>query len=123
LIPIEDKSSSYFLGPAGISDPLDFIEAESKRIPFKAALSRPYEWQDAFKTWPLPPIAGWRNWYKRILEDNSAKTSNWDSLCIAQCLELSLAETPKNESLLIAASHFWYQCFPLWSWPNVSYSG
>jgi hypothetical protein len=49
LIPIEDKSSSYFLGPVGISDPLEFIEAESKRIPFKAALSRPHEWQDAFK--------------------------------------------------------------------------
>jgi hypothetical protein len=56
---IEDKSSSYFLGPVGISDPLEFIEAESKRIPFKAALSRPHEWQDAFKNWPLPPIAGW----------------------------------------------------------------
>jgi hypothetical protein len=52
----------------------------------------------------LPPIAGWRNWYKRILEDSSAKTGNWDSLRIAQCLELSLAETPKNENLLIAAS-------------------
>jgi hypothetical protein len=55
----------------------------------------------------LPPIAGWRNWYKRVLADNSAKTSNWDSLRIAQCLELSLAETPKNENLLIAACHFW----------------
>jgi hypothetical protein len=35
------------------------------------------------------------------------KTGNWDSLRIAQCLELSLVETPKNESLLIAACHFW----------------
>jgi hypothetical protein len=91
----------------GTSDPREFIEAESKRIPFKAALSRPPLWQDAFKNWPLPPIAGWRNWYKRVLADNSAKTSNWDSLRIAQCLELSLAETPKNENLLIAACHFW----------------
>jgi hypothetical protein len=87
LIPIKDKSSSYFLGPVGISDPLEFIEAESKRIPFKAALSRPHEWQDAFKNWPLPPIACWRNWYKRILEDKSVKTGSWDSLRIAQCLE------------------------------------
>jgi hypothetical protein len=55
----------------------------------------------------LPPIAGWRNWYKRTLEDKNVKTSNWDNLRIAQCLELSLAETPKNESLLIAACHFW----------------
>jgi hypothetical protein len=107
LIPIEDKSSSYFLGLVGTSDPLEFIEVESQRIPFKAALSRPHEWQDAFKSWPLPAIAGWRNSYKRILDDDSGKTSNWDSLRIAQCLELSLAETPKNESLLIAACHFW----------------
>jgi hypothetical protein len=91
----------------GTSDPLEFIEAESQRIPFKAALSKPHEWQDAFKDWPLPPIAGWRNWYKRMLDDDNAKTSNWDSLRIDHCLELSLAETPKNEDLLIAACHFW----------------
>jgi hypothetical protein len=67
LIPVEDQSPSYFLGPVGTSDPFEFIEAESQRIPFKEALSKPHEWQDAFKDWPLPPIAGWRNWYKRCL--------------------------------------------------------
>jgi hypothetical protein len=48
--------------------------------------------------WPLPPIAGWRNWYQRILDDVSVKTSNWDSLRIAHYLELSLAETPKMKT-------------------------
>jgi hypothetical protein len=76
LIPIEDKSSSYFLSLVEIPDPLEFIEAESNRVPFKSAFVRPHAWQDAFKNWPLPPIAGWRNWYKRILEDISVKTSN-----------------------------------------------
>jgi hypothetical protein len=47
------------------------------------------------------------DWYKRVLDDKSPKTKNWDKLRISHCLELSLAETPKNESLLIAASHFW----------------
>jgi hypothetical protein len=42
-----------------------------------------------------------------MLDDGSAKTSNWDNLRIAHCLELSLAETPKNENLLIAACPFW----------------
>jgi hypothetical protein len=42
-----------------------------------------------------------------MLDDDSPKTNNWDNLRISHCLELSLAETPKNESLLIAASHFW----------------
>jgi hypothetical protein len=58
----------------GTSDPREFIAAESQRITFKAALSGPPLWKDAFKNWPLPLIAGWRNWYKRILADNSAKT-------------------------------------------------
>jgi hypothetical protein len=91
----------------GVSDPREFIAAESPRIPFKAALTKPPLWQDAFKNWPLPPIAGWRNWNKRVLVDNSIRTQNWDTLRIAQCLELSLDETPKNEDLLIAACHFW----------------
>jgi hypothetical protein len=91
----------------GVSDPREFIAVESQRIPFKAALTEPSLWQDAFKNWPLPPIAGWRNWYKRILAYNSAKTQLWDTLRIAQRLELSLAETSKNEDLLIAACHFW----------------
>jgi hypothetical protein len=104
LIPDEDQAASYLLGPVGVFDPLEFIEAESQRIPFKAALSKPHEWQDCFKNWPLPPIAGWRNWYERMLDEDSP--SNWDTLRIAHCLELSLAETPKNENLLIAACHF-----------------
>jgi hypothetical protein len=58
LIPVEDQSTYYFLGLVGISDPSEFIAAESQRIPFKASQSKPHEWQDAFKNWPLPPIAG-----------------------------------------------------------------
>jgi hypothetical protein len=74
LIPVEDQSASYFLGPVGISNPSEFIAAESQSIPLKTSLSKPHEWQDTFKNWPLPPIAGWRNWYKRILDDDSLKT-------------------------------------------------
>jgi hypothetical protein len=98
LIRTGDNSRSYYLGPVGNSDPQDFIAAESQRIPFKAALSPPHQWQDAFKNWPLPPIAGWKTWYRRILTDKSGLTKNWDSLRIAQCLELSLAETPKMKT-------------------------
>jgi hypothetical protein len=41
LIHTEANSTSYFLEPVGTSDPCEFIEAESKRIPFKEALSGP----------------------------------------------------------------------------------
>jgi hypothetical protein len=56
LIHTEDNSSSYFLGPVGIADPREFIEAESRRTPFKAALLGPQLWQDAFKNWHLPQL-------------------------------------------------------------------
>jgi hypothetical protein len=61
LIPIEDQFASYFLGPVGISDHSEFIAVESQKIPFNTLLTKPHEWQDTFKNWPLPPIAGWRN--------------------------------------------------------------
>jgi hypothetical protein len=60
-----------------------------------------------------------------MLDDDNPKTRNWDNLRIAHYLELSLAETPKNENLLIAAAIFGRmaqmpsflamgQCPPLW---------
>jgi hypothetical protein len=69
LIPVKEQAASYFLGPVGFSYPSKFVAAESQRIPFKISLTKPHEWQDTFKNWPLPPIASWRNWYKRILDD------------------------------------------------------
>jgi hypothetical protein len=41
-----------------------------------------------------------------MLDDDNVKTSNWDNLRIAHCLELSLAETSKNRNLLIVAYLF-----------------
>jgi hypothetical protein len=106
LIPVEDQSTSYFLGPVAISNPFEFIASESQRIPFKTSLSKPHEWQDTVKNWPLPRIAGWRNWYKRILDDDSPKTKNWESLYFS-LLRIVPSRNTKNESLLIAASHIW----------------
>jgi hypothetical protein len=71
LIPVEEQVASYFLGPVGVSDPSEFIAAGFQRTPFKISLTKPHEWQDTSKNWPLPPIAGWRNWYKRVLDDES----------------------------------------------------
>ena len=88
----------------GNPDPFEIIEKETQRIPFKSGITLPNRWPNTFKNWPFPPIAGWRNWYRRMLEKSS---SHWESQDISHCLELSLAETPRNDSLLIAASHFW----------------
>jgi hypothetical protein len=56
LIPVEEQAASYFLEPVGVSDPSEFITAESQRIPFKISLTKPHEWQDTFKNWPLPQL-------------------------------------------------------------------
>jgi hypothetical protein len=60
-----------------------------------------------FQELALAPNRRLKNWYRRVLADKSVRTQNWDTLRIAQCLELYLAETPKNEDLLIEACHFW----------------
>jgi hypothetical protein len=60
-----------------------------------------------FQELAFAPNCGLENWHKGMLDDDSPKTSNWDTLRIAHCLELSLVESPKNENLLIAACHFW----------------
>jgi hypothetical protein len=86
LIPVREQAASYFLWPVKVSDPSEFIAAESQRIPFNISLMKPHEWQDTFENWPLLPIADWRNWYKRALDDKSPKTKNWDKLCISHCL-------------------------------------
>ena len=104
LIPHAANPDSYFLGPMGNPDPSEIIEKETQRIPFKSGITSPNRWPNTFKNWPFPPITGWRNWYRRMLEKSS---SHWENQDISHCLELSLAETPRNDSLLIAASHFW----------------
>jgi hypothetical protein len=52
LIRTEDNSRSYFLGPVGASDPREFIAAESQRIPFKAALTKPPQCEEP--SWEVP---------------------------------------------------------------------
>jgi hypothetical protein len=61
LIPVEEQAASYFLGPVGVSDPSEFIAAESQRIPFKISLTKPHELQDTFKNWHLPQLQAGEN--------------------------------------------------------------
>jgi hypothetical protein len=56
LIPVEDQSASYFLGPVGVSDPSEFIAAESQRIPFKISLTKPHEWRTLSRTGVCPQL-------------------------------------------------------------------
>jgi len=60
-------------------------------------------WEHTFRSWPNETL-GWRNWYFRML---ASKRARWDDYDIGQCINLSLSNMTMNESMLIAASHFW----------------
>jgi hypothetical protein len=56
LIPIEDNSSSYFLGPVGISDPLEFIEANPIEYPSNRLWQDPTHGKTPSKTGLYPQL-------------------------------------------------------------------
>ena len=91
-----------YLGPMGNPDPTSIIDLETSRIPHKAS-NMTSDWSQAFRSWPnVTP--GWRNWFRRVA---NAHWAVWEQYDISQCLDLSLSEMIKNESMLISASFFW----------------
>ena len=93
----------YYLGPMGNLDPIEFINLETQRLPFKNSRMQIADWTNSFRSWPNQ-VKGWRNWYCRI---SASKRVFWDERDIDQCITLSIADMERNESLLIATSHFW----------------
>lgn len=87
----------------GDLNPTDPINLEIGRLPFKHANLDLSRWSNAFRSWPSP-IPGWRNWYLRVSE---AKNTIWEVYDISQCINFSLFNMAKNESMLIVAAHFW----------------
>nr|CBG76433.1 OO_Ba0013J05-OO_Ba0033A15.20 [Oryza officinalis] len=103
LIPTNDKSHRFLLGPMGNSDPTWLINAETNRIPLKQIKPNVPSWKHTFRSWPSK-LTGFRTWYKWIA---AAKQIHWDEIGIGQCIALSLADTKKNEPLMSAATYFW----------------
>nr|BAD25698.1 aminotransferase-like protein [Oryza sativa Japonica Group] len=77
-IPSLAHESHYFLGPIGNPDPTEFIIGESNSIPFR--LTNP---------------------------DLASKRVHWDEIGIGQALDLTIANSAKDEPLMAAASYFW----------------
>lgn len=92
-----------FLGPTGNPDPIDFINLETNRIPFKTSNMDMNLWQDTFRSWPTV-TPEWRNWCRRM---NASERTYWDEADIGQCIDLSLAHMTRNKPLLQMASYFW----------------
>lgn len=95
--------STYFLGSMGSEDLANFINAETRRVPFKQATMSLSDWKGTFRSWPSK-IPGWRNCYLHMLDE---KKANWEDLRIDHYIRLSLTEMEKNESLLATTMYFW----------------
>jgi len=46
---MEDKPGLYCLGPMGDPDPIDFINMETGRIPFKISNLKVSDWEHTFR--------------------------------------------------------------------------
>ena len=102
-IPALSHENHYFLGPIGNLDPTDFIIGETNRIPFRLANPNLGHWKNTFKSWPSLEKS-WPVWYKRI---SASKQVHWDELGIGQALALTIANSAKDEPLMVSASYFW----------------
>jgi len=105
LIPSVVVPNTYYLGPMGDSDPYNFINQETNRIPFKQSIIDLSFWntKTPFRNWPKIP-KGWRDWFHRV---SKKKAGDWKIFDLNQCLTLSLFGIERNDSLLICTSYFW----------------
>nr|CAD39625.2 OSJNBa0040D17.4 [Oryza sativa Japonica Group] len=107
-IPSLSQENHYFLGPVGNLDPTEFIIGETNRIPFRLANLVLGHWKNTFKSWPslekTSPEKSWITWYKRM---STSKKVNWDEIGIGQALDLTIANSAKDEPLMAAATYFW----------------
>jgi hypothetical protein len=87
----------------GNPDPIEMINFETSRIPFKHASLNLVDWDSCFRSW-TGYVKGWRDWYLRVSAKNKG---SWEQYKINQCITLSLSKMYRNESLLITASYFW----------------
>src|SRR5688572_27513887 len=87
----------------GDTDPIDLINLETDRIPFKRSDMNLDHWVGTFRSWSNE-TPGWREWYQRVAASRSV---SWDELKIGQCINLSLSQMEKNEPLVMVASYFW----------------
>nr|AAM01157.2 Hypothetical protein [Oryza sativa Japonica Group]ABB46915.1 retrotransposon protein, putative, Ty3-gypsy subclass [Oryza sativa Japonica Group] len=107
-IPSLSQKNYYFLGPVGNPDPTEFIIGETNRIPFRLTNPDLGHWKNTFKSWSslekVPPEKSWTTWFKRV---SASKRVHWDEIGIGQALDLTIANSAKDEPLMASASYFW----------------
>uniref|UniRef100_A0A0E0DPE3 DUF1409 domain-containing protein n=1 Tax=Oryza meridionalis TaxID=40149 RepID=A0A0E0DPE3_9ORYZ len=102
-IPSLSYENHYFLGPISNPDPTEFIIGETNRIPFRLANPDLGHWKNTFKSWPSLEKS-WITWFKRM---SASKRVHWDEIGIGQALDLTIANSAKDEPLMASATYFW----------------
>ncbi|KAG2650971.1 hypothetical protein PVAP13_1NG215809 [Panicum virgatum] len=70
VIQLANQPGMCYLGPMGDTDPIDFINLETHRVPVKQGIFDPNRRSGTFSSWPtLEP--GWRDWYHRVAKTYS----------------------------------------------------
>lgn len=87
----------------GSEDPVEIINAETNRMPFKHNTPLVTDWHQCFKSWPTD-LKGWTDWYNRVA---AAKSANWEELDIAHAIGLSVLDIKRREPQLSACGYFW----------------
>nr|AAX94912.1 hypothetical protein LOC_Os11g19650 [Oryza sativa Japonica Group]ABA92940.1 hypothetical protein LOC_Os11g19650 [Oryza sativa Japonica Group] len=107
-IPNLSHANYYFLCPVGNPDPTEFVIGKTNRIPFRLTNPDLGHWRNTFKSWPslkkTSPEKSWITWFKRM---SASKRVHWDEIRIGQAVDLTIANSAKDEPLMAAASYFW----------------
>nr|AAP53049.1 hypothetical protein LOC_Os10g18630 [Oryza sativa Japonica Group] len=107
-IPSLSHENHNFLSLVGNPDPTEFIIGETNRIPFRLTNPDLGHWKNTFKSWPslekVPLEKSWTTWFKRV---SASKRVHLDEIGIGQALDLTIANSAKDEPLMAAASYFW----------------
>jgi hypothetical protein len=76
-----------FLGPTGDTNPIEMINFETGRTPFKHAFLNLADWDGCFRSW-TGYAKGWRSWHHRVYARNRGF---WEKYKISLiCLGMSL---------------------------------
>ncbi|BAD68991.1 aminotransferase-like protein [Oryza sativa Japonica Group] len=112
-IPSVADEFQFFLGPIGNLDPIEFINGETNRIPFRFANPDLSPWKGTFKSWPSTEVS-WLAWYKRML---ASKLAHWDEIDISQALALTAAKAASVSAVSKLSTE------PFKEWFNNFYDG
>nr|CAE03632.1 OSJNBb0003B01.24 [Oryza sativa Japonica Group]CAH67820.1 OSIGBa0138H21-OSIGBa0138E01.11 [Oryza sativa] len=82
-IPSLSHENHYFLGPVGNPTPLSSSSPSLEKT---------------------SPEKSWITWFKRM---SASKRVHWDEIGIGQALDLTIANSAKDEPLMAATSYFW----------------